>query len=97
MQYYQYINQKYLEILGFSLESSGKKFETILSEQGVSLNDNKKSENINRIPNKAGVSGPMIVNPEIMKALCLYEANNVGRSDDKFVIIGVHSIANDEI
>ena len=23
----------------------------------------------------------MIVNPEIMKSLCLYEANNVGRSD----------------
>ena len=81
MQYYQYINQKYLEILGFSLESSGKKFETILSEQGVSLNGKKKAESINRISNKAGVSGPMIVDSEMMKVLCLYEANNVGRSD----------------
>ena len=81
MQYYQYINQKYLEILGFSLESSGKKFETILSEQCVSLNGKKKVESINRIPNKAGVSGPMIVDSEMMKVLCLYEANNVGRSD----------------
>ena len=96
MQYYQYINQKYLEILGFSLESSGKKFETILSEQGVSLNDNKKSENINRIPNKAGVSGPMIVNPEIMKALCLYEANNVGRSDAYAFVLKISVKADKE-
>ena len=81
MQYYQFINQKYLEILGFSLESSGKKFETILSEQGVSLYNRKNIKNISKIQNKAGVSGPMIVNPEIMKSLCLYEANNVGRSD----------------
>ena len=96
MQYYQYINQKYLEILGFSLESSGKKFETILSEQGVSLNDNKKSENINRIPNKAGVSGPMIVNPEIMKALCLYEANNFGRSDTYAFVLKISVKADKE-
>ena len=81
MQYYQFINQKYLEILGFSLESSGKKFETILSEQGVSLYNRKNIKNISKIQNKAGVSGPMIVNPEIMKSLCLYEANNVDRSD----------------
>lgn len=82
MQYYQYINQKYLEILGFSLESSGKKFEQFfLNREGVSLNGKKKVESINRIPNKAGVSGPMIVNSEMMKVLCLYEANNVGRSD----------------
>ena len=81
MQYYQFINQKYLEILGFSLESSGKKFETILSEQGVSLYNRKNIKNISKIQNKAGVSGPMIVNPEIMKSFCLYEANNVGRSD----------------
>ena len=81
MQYYQFINQKYLEILGFSLESSGKKFETILSEQGVSLYNRKNIKNISKIQNNAGVSGPMIVNPEIMKSLCLYEANNVDRSD----------------
>ena len=96
MQYYQYINQKYLEILGFSLESSGKKFETILSEQGVSLNDKKKSENINRIPNKAGVSGPMIVDSEIMKSLCLYEANNVGRSDTYAFVLKISVKADKE-
>lgn len=96
MQYYQYINQKYLEILGFSLESSGKKFEIILSEQGVSLNDKKKSESINRIPNKAGVSGPMIVDSEIMKSLCLYEANNVGRSDTYAFVLEISVKADKE-
>lgn len=96
MQYYQYINQKYLEILGFSLENSGKKFETILFEQGVSLNDKKKVESINRIPNKTGVSGPMIVNPEIMKFLCLYEANNVGRSDTYAFVLKISVKADKE-
>ena len=77
MSYYQSANKKYKDKLGFSLESSGgKDFKAILAGGGQTSDSEQKYNS----DFEGGDTSPMIVDPSIFNAICVYEMNNSKRS-----------------
>lgn len=75
MTYYQYINKKYKEVLGVSLESSGgNKFAAILSNA-----PNKKKVVSSSLIDTNDISGPLFVDGVCFNSICMYVIRNMER------------------
>ena len=79
MSYYQNANKKYIERLGFSLESSGgKSFQTILVKPSDKITKTN-NEQVTHMIDLNTFAGPLVLEPSEFKAVCMYELRNMDR------------------
>lgn len=80
MTYYQFINKKYKEKLGMSLDNiAGEKFTAILSSQGKATFDEKEKQYIRQEKMMMSASGPLEVDIHALNAICLFVMRNADR------------------